>query len=277
MQRGLSAKTGGGDGIAGPLWAYFRDIARVPLLTAAEEVELANGAREGDAAARERMIRANLRLVARIARGYAGRGLPLEDLIEEGNLGLIHAVGKYDPTRLSEQGTPIRFSTYATYWIRQSISRACRDQRGAIRLPAYLHDLLRRLDAGREGLDRLPAGKRALVAAGRAVADAWQAQASDAEAGSSDGMVADHRRAGPAVAADEWEQVRLLLDSLDPRQVEVLRIRFGLDGRAGDGTLDDAGKALGVTRERARQVQEEALQTLRAWLVDGPPGRARRA
>jgi RNA polymerase primary sigma factor len=262
-------------GAAGPVATYLRDAARVPLLTAVEEVELGRKARAGDAAARDRMITANLRLVVRLALGYRGRGLPIEDLIEEGNIGLIRAVGKYDPSRTTKEGTPIRFSTYASYWIRQAIARACLEHLGAIRIPLYLHDLLRRLDAGLADHDRLTTKQQKIVAAGRAVADPRRALPADAGAGSSVADSADRRRVGTADAADECAAVESLLAQLDPRQAKVLRIRFGLGGYDGPNGLVDAAGALGVSRERVRQIQEEALARLKDWLADGAAPRMR--
>jgi RNA polymerase primary sigma factor len=270
----MIATVGDVGGAAGPVATYLRDAARVPLLTAAEEVELGRKARAGDAAARDRMITANLRLVVRLALGYRGRGLPIEDLIEEGNIGLIRAVGKYDPSVTTAAGTPIRFSTYASYWIRQAIARACLEHLGAIRIPLYLHDLLRRLDAGLADHDLLTPKQQKIVAAGRAVADPRRALPPDAGAGSSVSPAADCRRVGTA-ESDDCAAVESLLAQLDPRQAKVLRIRFGLGGYDGPNGLVDAAGALGVSRERVRQIQEEALARLKDWLVDGAAPRMR--
>lgn len=250
-----------GVGSRAALATFLRDVSRVPRLTSADEVELGTKARAGDADARDRMITANLRLVVRIAKCYLGRGLPLEDLIEEGNLGLIHAVEKYNPSRLSSAGTPFRFSTYASFWIRQSIGRACIDHWGMIRLPLYLHDLIRKLDGGRADVAKLTPEKRAVVAAGRKVSDARNESYSV--------VVADRPHVGSAAVTEEWAAVESLIEHLNPRHAEVLRIRFGLGGYVGPNRQVDAAKAIGVTRQRARQIEKEAIARLKTLLIDG--------
>jgi RNA polymerase primary sigma factor len=260
-----------------PFAAYLRDIDRTPLLDAGQERELAWRIEEGDAEARDHMVRANLRLVVSIARGYAGKGLGLEDLIAEGNLGLLRATEGFDPSM------GCRFSTYAAFWIRQSIKRALINTGKTIRLPAYMVELLvkwRRASAKlQEELGRAPsqeevarclglsAKKLKIVQKAIRVYNAASQQEVD-QAGLSLGELAEDRECSPEArlsGTEDLRQVLGLLDEMEPREAAVLRLRFGLEGED-PMTLKDIGERLGLTRERVRQIESIGLQKLREHL-----------
>ena len=259
---------------------YLHEIGATPLLTAAEELKLARGAHAGDFHARQRMIEANLRLVVSIARHYLHRGLPLDDLIEEGNLGLIHALEKFDPER------GFRLSTYATWWIRQNVERAIMNQSRTVRLPVYLIKELnivlramRRLDGERgaagdspgtalEDVARLldrPVGEiRQLLALNERAASLDSPLDIDPELTMSD-AIADEAAEDPATHLEHEEAEALVAEwvsQLTDRQRLVVERRYGLGGRDVT-TLEDIASDLGLTRERVRQIQVEALTTLR--------------
>jgi RNA polymerase primary sigma factor len=257
-----------------PLETYLREINETALLTANDEKELSNRISDGDAAARDRMVRANLRLVVNIARGYSGKGLPLQDLIEEGNLGLLRAVEGFDPNMNT------RFSTYASYWIKQSIKRALVNSAKTIRIPAYMVELLskwRRASAKlTEELNRTPTAEDIATELGipkkklRIVKKAItlynaSPQSENDEAGMTLGeIVPDDRARGPEdelINSDNLTQVSRLLEEMDPREATILRMRFGLDDSEPQ-TLKEIGEALGLTRERVRQIESEALRRL---------------
>lgn len=270
-----------------PLETYLREINEMSLLSATEEQELAEQIAVGDVRARDRMVRANLRLVVNIARGYTGKGLSLPDLIEEGNLGLLRAVEGFDPT----VGT--RFSTYASYWIKQSIKRALINSAKTIRIPAYMVELLskwRRANArlsdelGRtptpEEIARvlgLPKKKLPIIKKAIRIYNSTP-QTDQAEAGWSLGeMVMDERMKSPEdelLEHDVLTHVMGMLDTLDAREATVLRMRFGLDDMQ-PHTLKEIGESLGLTRERVRQIETEALNKLGDGLRD-PGERVRR-
>lgn len=269
-----------GSSVQTPLETYLREINETSLLTAAEERELAGQIADGDIRARDRMVRANLRLVVNIARSYTGKGLGLQDLIEEGNLGLLRAVEGFDPT----MGT--RFSTYASYWIKQSIKRALINSAKTIRIPAYMVELLskwRRANArlsdelGRtptlEEIARvlgLPKKKLPIIKKAINIYNSTP-QTDQSEAGWSLGeMVMDERMKSPEdelLETDVLRHVREMMDHMDPREATVLRMRFGLDDME-PHTLKEIGEQLGLTRERVRQIETEALGKLSESLKD---------
>lgn len=254
---------------------YLGEIGFSPLLSAEEEVYFSRLSLKGDQAARKRMIESNLRLVVKIARRYINRGLALLDLIEEGNLGLIRAVEKFDPER------GFRFSTYATWWIRQTIERAIMNQTRTIRLPIHVvKELNIYLRAARElsqRLDHEPTPEEIAAALDRPVEEVRKmlklnekiTSVDTPVAGSSEkqllDILADEKELGPETElqdADIRHHLVLWLEELNPKQREVLARRFGLLGFE-PSTLEDVGREIGLTRERVRQIQVEALRRLR--------------
>jgi RNA polymerase primary sigma factor len=268
------------DSAQSPLETYLREINETALLSADEELELADRIANGDVMARDRMVRANLRLVVNIARGYTGKGLGLQDLIEEGNLGLLRAVEGFDPT----VGT--RFSTYASYWIKQSIKRALINSAKTIRIPAYMVELLskwRRASARlTEELGRTPTNeevarvlglpKKKLPIIRKAIRISNSTPQSDqSDSGWSLGeMVMDDRLKAPdeeLLDHDILRHAMQLLGDLETREATVLKLRFGLGGGE-PKTLKEIGAELGLTRERVRQIETEALRRLADGLTD---------
>lgn len=254
---------------------YLGEIGFSPLLSAEEEVYFSRLALKGDQAARKRMIESNLRLVVKIARRYINRGLALLDLIEEGNLGLIRAVEKFDPER------GFRFSTYATWWIRQTIERAIMNQTRTIRLPIHVvKELNIYLRAARElsqKLDHEPTAEEIAAALDKPVAEVRKmlklnekiTSVDTPVAGSTEkqllDVIADEKELGPELElqdADIRRHLVIWLEELNPKQREVLARRFGLLGYE-PSTLEDVGHEIGLTRERVRQIQVEALRRLR--------------
>lgn len=254
---------------------YLGEIGFSPLLTAEEEVYFSRLALKGDEPSRKRMIESNLRLVVKIARRYNNRGLPLLDLIEEGNLGLIRAVEKFDPER------GFRFSTYATWWIRQTIERAIMNQTRTIRLPIHVvKELNIYLRASREliqKLDHEPTAEDIAQHLDKPVADVNKmlrlneriASVDTPFAGDSDkallDVIADEKSAGPESdlqSEDMSNNIIHWLNELNSKQREVLARRFGLLGYEA-ATLENVGSEIGLTRERVRQIQVEALKRLR--------------
>ena len=262
------------EAVQSPLETYLREINETALLTADEEKSLARLIGVGDTAARDRMVRANLRLVVNIARGYTGKGLALQDLIEEGNLGLLRAVEGFDPNMNT------RFSTYASYWIKQSIKRALVNTAKTIRIPAYMVELLskwrRATNKLNDELGRpptpeeiaqllgLPKKKLSIIKKAIRVYNSTP-QTDQTEAGwSIDEMLMDNRSKTPddeMVETDDLKQVLVLLEKMDKREATVLKMRFGLDEEE-PKTLKEIGESLGLTRERVRQIESEALAKL---------------
>jgi RNA polymerase primary sigma factor len=258
-----------------PLETYFGDIDVTPLLSAEEERALAYRIQEGDPQARDHLVRANLRLVVNIARGYVGKGMDLQDLIAEGNLGLLRAAEGFDPAMNT------RFSTYACYWIKQSIRRGLISSGRDVRLPVYANTLLTKWhrttaelqeELGRpptpeEVGQRLRLSRRKLKIVKHAlrICNAVPQGDQGAEGPTVAESLADDRAAPPeeeVMHSDELRQVLSLLDQMDERSRAVLRLRFGLDGDA-PMTLQEIGTALGLTRERVRQIERDALARLR--------------
>jgi RNA polymerase primary sigma factor len=267
------------------LQLYLREIGQVKLLTPKEEITLAKRIRRGDKKAREQMITANLRLVVKIARDYEGLGLPLLDLINEGNIGLMKGVERFDPNKGA------KLSTYASLWIKQAIRRALSNQSKTIRLPVHVFDKMthiRRAEVKlRETLDREPTDEEVADNLGlnsrriRQYREASRAPVSlDSPISIDDSTsisehVADAKAAAPfdeIVKHNDNELMREVLATLDARESRILSMRFGLDnGRP--KTLEEVGARLGVTRERIRQIQEQALQKMRVKIEnrDHPP------
>jgi RNA polymerase nonessential primary-like sigma factor len=269
------------------LQCYLREIRRAPLLSAEEEHETALRARAGDFEARQRMIERNLRLVVSIAKHYTGRGLQMTDLIEEGNLGLMHAITKFEPER------GFRFSTYASWWIRQAVERAILQQARLIRLPVHVTRELGLVLRARRALEARSTDDRPVLAEaiaqelGRPVGEvtellhlAEQPSSLDAPIGREAGesmleTVADDHAVDP-LGLRLGEEVHRLLDGglgeLSAREREVLTGRFGLHGRDPE-TLEDLAAQLELTRERVRQIQQDALLKLKKLMARQGVGR----
>jgi RNA polymerase nonessential primary-like sigma factor len=264
-----------------PTQLYLKEIGYSPLLSANEEIHYGRLARSGDQAARRKMIESNLRLVVKIARRYYNRGLEFSDLIEEGNLGLLRAVEKFDPER------GFRFSTYATWWIRQTIERAIMNQTRTIRLPIHvLRELNSYLTAARElakTQDHEPTQGEIASSMHKSIDDVKNMLELNERVVSLDMQVANENSAGKSLVealadkaaidpADALATERLhaslekCLDVLNDKQREVLCRRFGLAGYDRQ-TLEEVGQAVGLTRERVRQIQMTALKTLREVLI----------
>lgn len=257
---------------------YLREIGQVKLLTPQEEIELAARIKKGDKRAREQMIKANLRLVVKIARDYEGIGLPLLDLISEGNIGLMKAVERFDPAKGG------KLSTYGSWWIKQSIKRALANQSKTIRLPVHLVDKISKMrrtamrlqeELGREPTDE-ELGEDLGISASRVAQmrmAAIRPASLDAPIGDEDSnnfaeVVQDESADTPYEQLEEKTVTRMLQEmvkTLDPREATILRARFGLDGGA-QQTLEEVGQKFGVTRERVRQIQNIALKKLRKMI-----------
>ena len=258
-----------------PVRMYLKEIGRVPLLTAEEEVELARRMEAGDERARHRLEEANLRLVVSIAKRYVGRGMLFLDLIQEGNLGLLKAVEKFDYSK------GYKFSTYATWWIRQAITRAIADQARTIRIPVHMVETINKYirisrqllqELGRDptpeevakhmGLGTSRVREIMKIAQEPVSLETPIGEEEDSHLGD---FIEDEAALDPADAASMMllkEQIADVLKTLAPREAEVLRLRFGLeDGRS--RTLEEVGQSFGVTRERIRQIEAKALRKLR--------------
>ena len=257
---------------------YLREISKTPLLTPEEEVQLAKRIKKGDKEARSHMIRANLRLVVKIAQDYAGYGLPISDLISEGNIGLMKAVERFDPKKGG------KLSTYAAWWIKQSIKRALANQSKTIRLPVHMVDKIakmRRISTilaealGREPTDEelaeeigLPRRKLAMLKQASQRPTSLDAPINEGEATEYGEIIGDERAANPLEMLSDKNlhgQLDGLLSVLDDRERKIIDERFGLTGKK-PMTLEEVGRQFGVTRERIRQLQNSALTKMRRAL-----------
>lgn len=265
-------------GVRSPLEQYLREISEVPLLTPLEEVKLARRIRRGDARAREHMIRANLRLCVKIARDYEHHGVPLLDLINEGNIGLMKAVDYFDPTKGA------KFSTYGSWWIKQAIKRAVANQSRTIRIPIHLRDRIAHFwrihsklheEFGREPSDEeiademdMPISRIRKMRRAMLSTISLDAQLGDDDSSSISEVVADERSTTAYQNLENRTQtdlVREFLDRLNQRELTILEQRFGLNG-GNEKTLEEVGEVFSLTRERIRQLQNIALGKLRRWI-----------
>ncbi len=270
-----SALSTEGIAIDDPVKVYLKEIGRVPLLSPEEEIDLAIRIKDGDEAAKKRLSEANLRLVVSIAKRYLGRGMQFLDLIQEGNLGLIKAVEKFDYTK------GFKFSTYATWWIRQAITRAIADQARTIRIPVHMVETINKVkkvssqllhtngheptaDEISEELD-MPVDKVREIMRVAQEPVSLETPIGEEEDSHLGDFIPDDDAPAPQDAASHTllkEQLAEVLDTLTPREEKVLRLRFGLeDGRS--RTLEEVGKEFNVTRERIRQIEAKALRKLR--------------
>ena len=257
---------------------YLRELGQVELINEAEEARLAAKVKKGDVAAREKMIRANLRLVVRIARDYDGLGLPLLDLINEGNIGLMTAVERFDPHKGA------KLSTYASWWIKQSMRRALANQSKIIRVPVHMVDKIynmRRVEFGlRQELEREPTDAEVAGELGVSSREVVRMRASHARPASLDAplgdedlgrladVIRDENAASPYEHLEEKNVVNMLeelIGRLPSREADVLRYRYGLDG-GNERTLEEVGDKFDITRERVRQLQSVALLKLRKMI-----------
>lgn len=258
-----------------PVRMYLKEIGQIPLLSPEEEQELAKRVADGDAAAKNKLTEANLRLVVSIAKKYSGRGLHILDLIQEGNTGLIRAVDKFDYTKGN------KFSTYATWWIRQAITRAIADQARTIRVPVHMVEVINKAtrcnrklvqELGREPTleeiaDELNLPIEKIIEANRTAADtlSLDTPVGDEEDTTIGSFVEDDNTPGPADATSNAllaEALSEILNTLTDREADVLRLRFGMyDGKT--HTLEEVGQIFGVTRERIRQIENKAIRKLR--------------
>lgn len=257
------------------LHLYFREFSRIPLLSATHEADLAERAAQGDMDARNHLIEANLRLVVSIAKKYVGQGLILEDLIEEGNIGLIRAVAKFDYTK------GFRFSTYATWWIKQAITHAILEDTHVVRLPVHIMEEVRRIkrmmrqlyqELGREPDAELIGQQLGMTADRVNQLLIWaekvlslDAPLSEEEDNTLGDIIEDNRKCGPVEIISQRmlrEKMRTLLGQLTRFERQIIELRFGLVDDH-DHSLEEVGKKLKVTRERVRQIEEKAIRKLR--------------
>jgi RNA polymerase primary sigma factor len=258
------------------LQLFLKDIGKVPLLTAAQEVELSKRIERGDHCAKQQMVEANLRLVVSIAKNYRNQGLPFLDLIQEGTIGLVRAAEKFDYRK------GFKFSTYATWWIRQAVARALADKARTIRMPVHVveklnkigrverkllaelgHDptadeIARELEIDRDEVEQIRRSAQAPISLEKPVGDEEESEFGH--------FLADHSAAAPDEAAETTlrkETLKRILCALSPRERRVLELRYGLDGQH-PRTLDEVGRTFNVTRERVRQIENQSLKKLQA-------------
>ncbi len=265
------------------LKTYLQEIDEVKLLTAKEEIELSKKYLRGDDSAREHMIRANLRLVVSIAKKFQNRGLNLPDLIAEGNIGLLKSVEKYDPD------TGFRFSTYATWWIKQTIRRALLNSARTVRVPSYMVELLGKWHKTAEDLESQLRGKPNPEEVAKklnlsqknltVIQQTLVSQDLSSQVGS-DGLYSVLREASwgqnrdqrtpddLVMEKDAIQTIKMILDMIDPLEADVLRYRYGI-GQEKPATLESASQALGISRERVRQIEKRALNKLNKYIVNG--------
>ncbi|MEC9477061.1 MAG: sigma-70 family RNA polymerase sigma factor [Planctomycetota bacterium] len=263
------------------LEAYFHDINRHPLLTAQEERELSIQVRKGDPEARDKMVRSNLRLVVSIAKHYVERGLPLLDLIEEGNLGLLKAVERFDPA------AECRFSTYGTWWIKQSIKRALIDTVKSVRIPSYMVETITKwkkaaadlaIELGRPALFHeiaermeIPMEKTEIIQNALHVADSVNQTISIENSWTISDIIEDPSQAQPHTSLAKKIQVEMIQDllcHLEERERVILRMRYGLDNGE-QMTLKEIGQRVNLSRERVRQLENDALGKLQELVAQG--------
>ena len=257
---------------------YLREIGPLPLLTREEEITLARRVKKGDQQARERMIQGNLRLVVKIARDYENLGMPLLDLIAEGNIGLMRAVDRFDPSRGA------KLSVYASFWIKQCIRRSLGNQSRTIRMPIHVHAKLVELDRATRRLQEIlgraptdaevaqetsvPASRLTRLRQASVTCSSLDAPLGDDAESTLAELIADDQAATPyeQLAGDSMRSLlNEMVAELTPRELFILRLRYGLDG-AEEHTLLEVSNHLGVTRERVRQIQHTALQKLHQWI-----------
>jgi len=254
---------------------YLKQISVIPLITVQEEIDLAKKISKGDEKAREKMITANLRLVVKIAQDYSNIGLSLLDLINEGNMGLMKAVERFDPSKGG------KLSTYASWWIKQSIKRALANQSKTIRLPVHMVDRVTQIrrttqqlseNLGREPTDdelaeemKIPVARITHLKSVSKKPASLDSPINDEDGSSLGDVVPDARSISPLENLQSKSlvgDVEKVLASLEPREADIIRLRFGLEGRD-PKTLEEVGEQIGITRERVRQLQEQALRQLR--------------
>jgi RNA polymerase primary sigma factor len=258
---------------------YLKEIRETPLLTAAEELTLSRRIRGGDNAAREQMIKANLRLVVSVAKEFLNRGLPFMDLIAEGNIGLMRGIEKFDP----EQGN--RFSTYGVHWIKQAIRRALVNSSKTVRIPSYMVELISQFKQKQSEMAMKAGGKKPdtrIIAKAIGLTDdqldmmraALNANTQSADYRSAEGeaslteMIADERSPDPAdvvMTANEVAMLQEMLEGVSEREEKILKMRYGID-HDHPMTLSEIGEELGLTRERIRQIENNAIRTLQGIL-----------
>ena len=262
--------------MTGPLQIYLNEIGQIPLLSEAEERELGEKSAAGDASARQKLAEGNLRLVVSLAKHYTGRGVPIMDLIQEGNMGLMHAAEKYDHTKEN------RFSTYAAWWIKEAMQRAIDQQSREIRVPVHVAENMKRVQKAARELQQTLGRDAAPAEIAEKLVDKTEAEVKDiisylqspvslespvGEDGedSLGDLVEDRTETTPEEAMNilaRQEEVQELLGSLTEREQQVIRLRYGL-GEERPQTLEEIGSMLGVTRERVRQIEARAMEKLR--------------